>query len=124
VGVNDGEHDAGRLVDVDLGVDAFEAATIVEACRADGFDVELLEMDRYGTPGFSAFPPHRMLVREADLESVNQIVNRSFRPADHDVHSERYLQGRRRRRIVARVVAAGMLAVILLAVVQQVAGVL
>lgn len=71
--------EGGRFVEVQLGFDRFEAATIAEACRADGFDVELLLMDANGTaPGRVALAPHRLLAREADLEMVTRIVNRSI----------------------------------------------
>jgi len=67
------------FVEVQLGFDRFEATMIAEACRAEGFDVQLRLMDASGTvPGRVALAPHRLLARESDLEMVTRIVNRSI----------------------------------------------
>jgi len=72
------DEEGSRFVEVQLGFDRFEATIVTEACRAEGFDVQPLLMDSSGAvPGRVALVPHRMLAREADLEAVTRIVNRS-----------------------------------------------
>ncbi len=71
------DDEGSRFVEVQLGFDRFEAAMIAEACRADGFDVELLLMDASGTVA-GGLAPHRLLARETDLDMVTRIVNRSI----------------------------------------------
>jgi len=68
-----------RFVEVQLGFDRFEATMIAEACRAEGFDVQLRLMDASGAvPGRVALTPHRLMAREADLEMVTRIIARSI----------------------------------------------
>ncbi len=120
--MNESGRRGGRIVEVELGFDRFEATTIVEACRAEGLEVELLQMDRNGVaPGFVALAPHRLLAREIDLEMVTRIVDRSFPQSEHELHAEGDASVRRPGRIVVRLVAVAMLALILASVGQQIA---
>jgi len=121
--MDSGGNRSGELTHLELGFDRFEAATIRDACRAAGFDVELLEMDRNGlAPGFVALVPHRLLVRAADLEDIQQIVNRSFPQPGFGASSSSYVPRRSFRRMATKLVAIAILATILIPIARHVAG--
>ncbi len=102
-------NDGGSVVAVELGFDRFTAETIVEACRAEGFDVEFLQMDESGiAPGVVALAPHRLLAREVDLDEVMQIVNRSFPQTEHDLEFASSMPRRRSRLVMMRLVAVAV----------------
>jgi len=67
-----------EIITLTLGVDAFDAGVVAEACRDEGLTVELLRMDDHGAlPGNKALLPHRLLVRSDELDEVQQILARS-----------------------------------------------
>jgi len=66
----------GDIVDIQLGQDLFEARVITEAVLAEGFDVELREMNTEGI-GLSD-TRHILMVRADDFDEVVRIVSRSF----------------------------------------------
>ncbi len=77
VGMVDGADDV-EIVTLRLGFDAFQAGIAAEACRDQGFQVELLRSDDQGAlPGNLAAVPHRLLVRSDQLADARRILARS-----------------------------------------------
>jgi len=109
--MGEGGH-SGRVTDVEVGFDRFEAAMILESCRAEGLQVEFLQMDR-NLLGPGHVEPHRLLVLEADLEAVMQIINRSFPLTEHDVEAASPVPRRRPRPIGLRIGAVVIFIMIL-----------
>lgn len=76
------------MVRVELGFDRFSALVAAEACRAEGYDVEFVQMDANGVhPGAAPLVPHHLLVRRADLNPITEIVGRSFPLIEQDAES-------------------------------------
>jgi hypothetical protein len=70
--------DADDVIRIDPGFDRFRAQVVAEACREEGFSVELLTMDDLGTaPGLAAGVAHQLLVHQSEVEQVCAIVRRS-----------------------------------------------
>ena len=70
---------AGEIIEIELGFDPMRAHLIHEACRAEGFQVGLRLMDQNGqTPLMHPLVPHRLMVREGDVEHVYEIVERTM----------------------------------------------
>lgn len=64
-------------VEIPLTTDHFQCSILYEAVLAEGFLVQLLtQMPDSGSHSFAT--PNRLLVFEADLEGVKEVLGRSF----------------------------------------------
>lgn len=64
-------------LEIPLTTDHFQCAVLYEAVLAEGFIVQLLtEMPDTGNHSYGT--PNRLLIFEADLEGVNEVLGRSF----------------------------------------------
>ena len=78
---------ANELTVLRIGADRFQAQLVVEACRAEGLRVELLGGDDSGVdPFLGLVQGHRLLVRETDVERVQEIIARQWGPGGEDGH--------------------------------------
>ncbi len=118
-GMNDSGRGADSVVELELGFERSQASTIVEACRAEGYDVERSQLDSHGlAPGPAPLAPHRLLAREADLDALTEIVNRSFPQTKQDTEPLSSAQGRHHARIVV-VFAVALLVMIVVSLGQH-----
>jgi len=73
----------GRIVEIEVGHDLFDARVIFESCRAEGLQVKLEEFDHHvAFPNVEQLAQHRILVRPEDAARVAEIVSRGEQPLE------------------------------------------
>ena len=72
-----------ELVYVAVGPDRYQAQIIADACRSEGYQVELLSADIEGiAPNLGWAESHRLLVFAEDADAVRAIVDDCLRGRD------------------------------------------